>query len=64
MNPTQVKNILINRAKDADQISEVCKKSFLNGELDHKKFQREYVDQRKEFHHYNTLAKKIDQISN
>ena len=38
MNPKQVQNILYNRAKEADQVSEVCKKSFLNGEFDHKKF--------------------------
>ena len=49
----------MNKAKHADKDSEYAKKSFLKGDLDTKKFVREYTDVRKIYHNFAILGNKI-----
>ena len=43
----------------ADKDSEYVKKSFLKGDLDVKKFAREYIEARKIYHNFAILGGKI-----
>ena len=59
MTSDKIKSILMNKAMHADKDSEYIKKDFLNGDLDVKKFVREYTEVRKLYHNFSIMGNKI-----